>query len=255
MQKFNGNNMEQWIIRSDRRLVAFKCFRHDQFLSAADISQRTGRSIQNTSMAMKELTERGLIDELDPGQKTWKKFVLTALGKSTLTRVEKWLNGGMFEQLADEMTYRTVKEAYRLIVKDPIRVNKETQLHEAVEMILTEPRTRSAYVVDSEGRLLGMIALKQMLQAVGYSISKTYGSENLKDLGVTSMQFSVTSSMMVPPTVQEDELLLSALEKMIDSGLEDLPVIDENNKLIGELNGFEILLLGSEIMRNQMEEE
>jgi len=34
-------------------------------------------------------------------------------------------------------------------------------------------------------------------------------------------------------------------------GLEDLPVIDEHNTLIGELNGFEILLLGSEVMRRQ----
>jgi CBS domain-containing protein len=253
MHKPNGNNFEQWIIRSDRRTIALKCFRHDQFLSASEIAQRTGRSIQNISTALRELKERGLIDELDPGQKTWKKFVLTPLGKSTLTRVEKWLSGGMFEQLADEMMYRTVSEAYRLIVKDPIRVNKDMQLHEVVERILAEPRTRSAYVVDDEGRLIGMIALKQMLQAIGHSISQIMDSKINKEKESNGMHFSVKASMMIPPTVEEGELLLSALQKMIESELEDLPVIDENNILIGELNGFEILLLGSEIMRNQVE--
>ena len=255
MEKSNSNNLEQWIIRSDRRLIALKCFRDDQFLSAAEIAERTGRSTQNMSLALKELMDRGIIDELDPGQKTWKKFFLTSSGSTILNRVEKWLSGGMFEQLVDEMMYRTVKDAYRLIVKDPIRVHKDMQLHEVVERILAEPRTRSAYVVDDKGRLIGMIALKQMLQGIGRSISHIIDSKNKKAMDPQNMHFSVKGSMMIPPTVEEGELLLSALEKMIESGLEDLPVIDEDNKLIGELNGFEILLLGSEIMRKQVEGE
>jgi len=57
--------------------------------------------------------------------------------------------------------------------------------------------------------------------------------------------------MVKPVTVSEDDRLLNALEKMMKHGLEDLPVVDENGTLIGELNGFEILLLGSEVMRRQ----
>jgi CBS domain-containing protein len=57
--------------------------------------------------------------------------------------------------------------------------------------------------------------------------------------------------MVKPVTVTEDDRLLTALEKMMKHGLEDLPVIDDHNTLIGELNGFEILLLGSEVMRRQ----
>ncbi len=44
---------------------------------------------------------------------------------------------------------------------------------------------------------------------------------------------------------------MDALERMIEHGQEDLPVVGEDGVLIGELNGFEILLLGSEVMRRQ----
>lgn len=241
----------KWVIDSDRRLVTLRCFRRGQFLGASEIAQETSRSIQNVATALKELESRKIVSQLEPGRRTWKKYALTSIGKSVLDSVERELSAGMFERVADELSFRYVRDAYRLVVTEPIVVTKTMGLYEVVDRVLADPRTRSAYVVDEKRRLVGMIGLTQMLAAI-------QGSLSLFDKGRTQprnkrvpLPFSVEEYMIKPVTVSEDDRLLNALEKMMKNGLEDLPVVDENGALIGELNGFEILLLGSEIMRRQ----
>src|SRR4030042_1017072 len=249
---------------SDRRLVTFRCsrrspklrhtasFRHSQYVGASEIASNTGRSIQNVATALKELDARGLVSQLEPGRRTWKKFALTSVGRSTLDLVERELSAGMFERMADELSFRYVKDAYRLIVSDPIVVSRGMGLHDVVDRVLADPRTRSAYVVDDKNRLVGMIGLTQMLAAVQGSLSLfEKGRQKQVTKKRVPLPFSVEEYMVKPVTVTEDDRLLSALDKMMRYGLEDLPVVDENDALGGELNGFEILLLGSEVMRRQ----
>ena len=241
----------RWIIMSDRRLVTLRCFAHNQYLGASEIARDTDRSIQNVGTALKELEERKVVSLLEPGRKTWKKFGLTSVGKSVLDLVERELSVGMFERMADELSFRFVKDAYRLVVTNPIAVTKGMGLHDVVDRVLADPRTRSAYVVDDKRKLIGMIGLTEMLAAIQGSLSLFEKGRQHPRSKRIPLPFSVEEYMVKPVTVTEDDRLLTALEKMMKHGLEDLPVIDEHNTLIGELNGFEILLLGSEVMRRQ----
>jgi len=248
----NAREAVKWIIMSDRRLVALRCFEHNQYLGATDIAQETGRSIQNIGTALSELEKRKLVSQLEPGRRTWKKYALTSIGKSVLELVQRELSAGMFERMADELSFRYVKDAYRLIVSDPIVVSRGMGLHDVVDRVLADPRTRSAYVIDDKNRLVGMIGLTQMLAAVQGSLSLfEKGRQKPVTKKRAPLPFSVEEYMVKPVTVTEDDRLLSALDKMMRHGLEDLPVVDENDALVGELNGFEILLLGSEVMRRQ----
>jgi len=248
-----SKGLARWIIQSDRRLVSLRCFNRSQFLGAAEIAQTTGRSVQNASTALAELESREVVEQLEPGRRTWKKYTLTDRGRHVLGQVERELSAGMFERLADELSFRYVRDAFRLIVTKPIIVTKEMGLRDVVERVLEDPRTRSAYVVDSQHRLVGMIALKEMLEAIEGSLSifeKVREPTRLRPRK-RSIPFSVESHMFKPVTVTEDDRLLDALGKMIEHGQEDLPVVGDDGVLIGELNGFEILLLGSEVMRRQ----
>jgi len=248
----NAREAVKWIIMSDRRLVALRCFEHNQYLGATDIAQETGRSIQNIGTALSELEKRKLVAQLEPGRRTWKKYALTSIGKSVLELVQRELSAGMFERMADELSFRYVKDAYRLIVSDPIVVSRGMGLHDVVDRVLADPRTRSAYVIDDKNKLVGMIGLTQMLAAVQGSLSLfEKGRQKQVTKKRVPLPFSVEEYMVKPVTVTEDDRLLSALDKMMRHGLEDLPVVDENDALVGELNGFEILLLGSEVMRRQ----
>jgi CBS domain-containing protein/predicted transcriptional regulator len=249
----NAKALANWVIQSDRRLVTLRCFKQSQFLGASEVSQVTGRSVQNASTALAELEGKGVVEQLEPGRRTWKKYSLTETGRDLLESVERELSTGMFERLADEFSFRYVRDAFRLIVTEPIIVTREMGLREVVEKVLQDPRTRSAYVVDSKHRVVGMIALREMLEAIEGSLSLF---ENVRPptrlrQRRKSIPFSVEEHMFKPVTVAEDDRLMDALGKMIEHGQEDLPVVDEDGVLIGELNGFEILLLGSEVMRRQ----
>lgn len=241
----------RWIIMSDRRLVTLRCFAHNQYLGASEIARDTDRSIQNVGTALKELEERKVVSQLEPGRRTWKKFGLTSVGKSVLDLVERELSVGMFERMADELSFKFVRDAYRLVVTNPIVVTKGMDLQDVVDRVLADPRTRSAYVVDDKRKLIGMIGLTEMLAAIQSSLSLFEKGRQQPRSKRIPLPFSVEEYMVKPVTVTEDDRLLTALEKMMKHGLEDLPVIDEHNTLIGELNGFEILLLGSEVMRRQ----
>lgn len=243
----------RWVIQSDRRLVSLRCFKHSQFRGASEIAQATGRSVQNASTALSELEKRKVVEQLEPGRRTWKKYRLTETGKAVLECVERELSTGMFEKLADELSFRYVRDAFRLVVTEPIIVTREMGLREVVDRVLEDPRTRSAYVVDSRHKVVGMIALKEMLEAIEGSLSlfeKTPSPRRAKQRR-KAIPFSVEAHMFKPVTVSADDRLIDALEKMIEHGQEDLPVVDEDGVLVGELNGFEILLLGSEVMRRQ----
>jgi CBS domain-containing protein len=122
-------------------------------------------------------------------------------------------------------------------------------LNEVVDRILADPRTRSAYVVDDRRRLLGMIGLNQMLKAIESSLSLFDKDRPVVRSKRGVLPFSVEEYMVKPATVYQDDKLITALRKMIDNSMEDLPVVDDDGVLLGELNGFEILLLGSEVLR------
>lgn len=253
MTKQPATKLVRWVIQSDRRLVSLRCFKHARFQGASDIAQATGRSVQNASTALAELERKGVVEQLEPGRRTWKKFQLTEDGKAVLERVERELSTGLFEMLADEFSFKYVRDAFRLIVTEPIIVTKGMGLREVVEKVLEDPRTRSAYVVDGRHRVVGMIALREMLGAIEGSLSITERARAPAKARPRRkvLPFSVEAHMFKPVTVSADDRLIDALEKMIEHGQEDLPVVDEDGVLVGELNGFEILLLGSEVMRRQ----
>src|SRR4030066_892631 len=147
----NCETMEQsmkdtvrWIIMSDRRLVTLRCFAHNQDPGAPEYARDTDRSIQNVGTALKEMGERKVVSLLEPGRKTWKKFGLTSVGKSVLDLVERELSVGMFERMADELSFRFVRDAYRLVVTDTIVVTKGMGLHDVVDRGFAGPQTKSA---------------------------------------------------------------------------------------------------------------
>ncbi|MGD0818897.1 MAG: CBS domain-containing protein [Methanomassiliicoccales archaeon] len=249
MEKSLDGNLVDWVLQSDRRLLTLKCFSFKQMMSVSEIAEKTNRSVQNISTALKELSEKDIVRPVLPEQRTWKKYGITPLGKSILLNVERMLSSGLFEQLADEMTYKLVRDAYRLVVKDPIIVDEEDNISEVIELILSEPRTRSAYVVDEDRKLIGMVGLRQLLQAIGVSISISQSMDGQKNLLDSKVDFSIKDRMFVPQMVHEEDSLLEALEMMISNEMEDLPVVDGNDVLIGELNGFEVLLMGRDLMK------
>lgn len=77
-----------WVISVDRRLVLMETMKGHTVVKASDIAHETNRSTQNISRALKELEDKGLIECLTPEKTTWKKFILTDMGKEILKKLD-----------------------------------------------------------------------------------------------------------------------------------------------------------------------
>ena len=124
----------------------------------------------------------------------------------------------------------------------PATVGKDAVLKEAVEAMIKDSETRKVYVLDANSKLIGTITLETLMRHAGYSLGvrKTGITSFLKMLGEISND-KVTEFMTKPIRVYEDELLVNVTKHMVEYHLNDLPVINKDNELVGELNGLDIL--------------
>ena len=83
------DDLLKWVISVDRRLVLMETMKGHTVVKASDIAHETNRSTQNISHALKELEDKGLIECLTPEKTTWKKFILTDMGKEILTQLDE----------------------------------------------------------------------------------------------------------------------------------------------------------------------
>jgi DNA-binding PadR family transcriptional regulator len=88
MTESSIDEMVNWVISVDRRLILMDSMKRHTFVRASDIAHEASRSTQNISHALKELEEKGLIECLTPDKTTWKKYTLTETGKEVLEKLE-----------------------------------------------------------------------------------------------------------------------------------------------------------------------
>ncbi|WP_319507507.1 sugar-specific transcriptional regulator TrmB [uncultured Methanolobus sp.] len=78
----------RWIVSVDRRLILIEYMKKNMVAKASEVAQETQRSTQNISHALKEFEDKGLIECLTPSKTTWKKYVLTEMGKTVMEKMD-----------------------------------------------------------------------------------------------------------------------------------------------------------------------
>lgn len=83
------DELTKWVLSVDRRLIVMKELHRNELIKASEISEKTGRSLQNISRAIRELEECGMIECLTPDKHTWKRFILTKKGAKVFEKLRK----------------------------------------------------------------------------------------------------------------------------------------------------------------------
>ncbi len=83
------DELSKWILSVDRRVLVMKEIHENELIRTSDIAEKTGRSLQNISRAVRELEERGLIECLTPEKHTWKRYILTEKGVQLFEKFKK----------------------------------------------------------------------------------------------------------------------------------------------------------------------
>ena len=130
-----------------------------------------------------------------------------------------------------------------LMIGKFVKVNEGDRIYEAVEKIAEDRETMLACVVDQDNRLKGIITPREILRAV-----------EIRDFGTTRYPFfegpqvlhlltsKYAQDIMTPPvSVKPEDEVEKAIDIMVDRGFYEVPVVDEEGRIIGEINYFGII--------------
>ena len=144
------------------------------------------------------------------------------------------LTGKRFEELR-------VADVHDSISKRPPTVQKSATVGDAIDAMLTNPLSRKVYVIDVEGNLVGVVTSETVLKLVGYRVGVRENSARaflglLRD----TLKEGVEQVMQKAKAVKESSPLKEALYLMLENRLTDVPVVDDDHKLMGELISLEL---------------
>ena len=135
-----------------------------------------------------------------------------------------------------------VEDVYEILSGKPVIVKEGSVLKDAVDALTQSSTSRKVYVVDEEGKLKGVITIETLLRHVGYRVG-------VREAGMISffkfvsgiLKEDITEIMEKPVSVTKNHKVLDALHLMVEFHLNDLPIVDDEDRIIGELQSLEIL--------------
>jgi CBS domain-containing protein len=141
-----------------------------------------------------------------------------------------------------------VGDMREIMMGKPAVVKEDAILKDAVEAITQNMISRKIYVVDEEEKLKGVVTIETLLRHLGYRVG-------VREAGMISFfkflsgifKENVGDFMEKPVTVTYRHKILDAMRMMVEHHLNDLPVVDDEGRIVGELNSIEILAQAEKI--------
>jgi CBS domain-containing protein len=143
----------------------------------------------------------------------------------------------------------TVAEADRLLSAQAVLVHDTDSLETLAHLAVAEPTCRVLSVVDADRRLLGLVPVRLLVNDIFLKIvpEEFLGSiadvEGALDYAQHVAARTARDIMLEPVSVQADETVRTAFERMHHSRLNGLPVVDAENRVVGYIDQLELLLV------------
>ena len=142
----------------------------------------------------------------------------------------------------------TVKDVYKLIEKHALVISENSTINKMLALLIEETKTRHVYVTDNENRLLGSVRLHSILTYFVPSFVLDRNDNEVVSDYLTYFKFSEAISIKDimetnPIFVTEETELKRALILMGDANINEIPVVDQNKRILGELNLLKVAKL------------
>ena len=135
-----------------------------------------------------------------------------------------------------------VSDIRNLIVADATTIKVDASIDELLAKVIDDPRTRHVYVVDEEGRLVGSVRMNMIVQYLFPLSSVIDATDDIKQKFLAFGTHNIASLMNTNPSyVVEDDTLSRMSQILIHEKINELPVVDDDKKVIGEVNVFEVI--------------
>lgn len=146
--------------------------------------------------------------------------------------------------MEEKLAKAKVADINELIVNNPAIVKEDTPIHEMLESIIKDTRSRHAYVVDKHNKLIGSIRINNVIQ---YLFPSTILKEQQNSPKVGSFMDYLNARVagdimsMRPNYVFKDTPLDKMVDIMIEDKSNELPVVNKDMEVIGEVNVLEVI--------------
>ena len=134
-----------------------------------------------------------------------------------------------------------IKDMRMLVTPYPAFVEKKASSDDIAKMLIANPNLKSVYVVDDKLKLVGRVTLKKLIKhefmdllpnSFGYFDALEFIGDKTAD------------DLMVPPDyVRDNDTLKTAFVKMYENEFDELPVVDKDLHLIGNIDLLELLTI------------
>jgi len=135
-----------------------------------------------------------------------------------------------------------VKEVYHYLTKTAPVLKSGSSIKEVISLLLRDPFSRSVYIIDDNEFLVGIISTLQLMKLT--HLLKGHKTMQKNDIynAVKISNAKVAGDIMHPPVyVYETDNVFDILDKMIQEDFQELPVVNKDKKVIGDLNCLEII--------------
>lgn len=142
-----------------------------------------------------------------------------------------------------------VREALEAAGIEPCLVPKEEDIRETVERLCQRPSVRTVAVVDNEGRLVGVIPLRLLLDELFYMMApeeflvEMRDREMVEEFGRISRARTAGELMQEPVWVTMEDTVREAFIKIHERNLGGLPIVDAERRVLGYLDRLQLIRL------------
>jgi CBS domain-containing protein len=134
-------------------------------------------------------------------------------------------------------------------IKEILEINKEREIpfvleiatiREVFEKMFKNPHTRLVYVVDSNGKCMGIISLGALIRHIfSFSYEPSVHSRFLIPM-ITSETARDIMNMGLIYATAEDEVE-DVIKEMIKAAIKEIPILDKEKKIIGDVTILDLL--------------
>lgn len=154
------------------------------------------------------------------------------------------------EPSPESITQQTsIAEADRLLSIGPVSVRPTDSLERLAELAVENPSCRVLSVVDADGRLLGLVPIRVLVNDIFLKVvPEEFLGEILDYEAVLKYAAHVgartAGDIMVPPvSVHPEESVRDAFQRMHEHRLNGLPITDADERVVGYIDQLELLVV------------
>ena len=135
------------------------------------------------------------------------------------------------------------KKVHELMIDKSVTVSEDEEIFEVANKVTKDCETLLVCVVDKENKLIGMINPKELLKAA--EVSENGNVRHPFFSGREALHLLTSNHardiMSAPISVKPDDEVQMAIDLMLGSNVYEVPVVDKDGKVLGEINFLGII--------------